>query len=475
MESLEGKKVIILSGDRDWVGIECTLKNIKNNGDCEVHSICDYYRSNINELGDEFELVEMIEEKQEIIQHRLCLENTDEDILNKLPKREFLDTDLYKFTMMWFVMNHFPNSKVLYKFVDRRNNKYTEGLENILRKRIDSFVDVKLSKEHRKVFQSKCPYLPNLFFDFLEGFRLDPSEVSIYQTADGQLEIDVEGYWYRTILWEIILMSEISEINYLMTGEVSTLSREELKLYNISKAERLKLNKVSFADFGSRRRKSFENQKNVVKDLKFGGGEYFVGSSNVLFAIENDCKVIGTFAHESVSAVAAMLGYTHANKHMMEMWVETYGGNLGIVLTDTYGLGSFLNDFDAKYARLFDGVRHDSGDPKKFADKIIEHYRKLGIDPMSKTIVFSDGLDVDTAIELADYCRGRIKTSFGIGTHFTNDLPGIKALNIVIKLFMIDGKNVIKLSDIPGKHTGDKKTIELVKEMINYIPLEEYK
>lgn len=232
------------------------------------------------------------------------------------------------------------------------------------------------------------------------------------------------------------------------------------------------MNAVPFVDFGTRRRYSFENQNNVVKDLMEGGGNMFVGSSNVLFAIENDVKIIGTFAHESVSAVAAMLGYSHANKHMMELWVKTYGGNLGIVLTDTFGLDSFLKDFDAKYARLFDGVRHDSGDPYLFADKIIEHYKKLGIDPMSKTIVYSDGLDVETSIKLAEYCRGKIKTSFGIGTHFTNDV-GVKALNIVIKLFMIDGNHVIKLSDDAGKHTGDKVTIENVKTMIKYKPLSE--
>ena len=155
----------------------------------------------------------------------------------------------------------------------------------------------------------------------------------------------------------------------------------------------------------------------------------------------------------------------------MELWTETYGGNLGIVLTDTFGLDAFLKDFDAKYARLFDGVRHDSGDPKIFADRIIDHYKKLGIDPMSKTIVFSDGLNSDTAIELADYCRGKIKVSFGIGTYFTCDLPGIIALSIVIKLFMINGLDVIKLSDDDGKNTGNRKRIDIVKELIDYKPL----
>lgn len=396
----------------------------------------------------------------------------DFEILEKLPERQLLDNDLYKFTMMWFVMNHFTESKVRYEFVDRNKQKYPSGLGSILRKRIDSFRNIKLSKKHRNAFQSKCgSFLPNLFFDFLEGFRLDPSEVSIFQKPNGELVVNVEGYWYRTMLWEIIIMSEISEINYLMTGKTPTESRDFISEYNQKKATKLRMNNVQFADFGTRRRYSFENQRNVIKDLKSAGGKSFIGTSNVLFGIENDVKIIGTFAHETVSGVAAIFGYAHANKHIMKLWSETYGGSLGIALTDTFGLDSFLNDFNAKYARLFDGVRHDSGDPKLFADKIIAHYKNLGIDPMSKTIVFSDGLNTDTAIELADYCQGKIKVSFGIGTHFTNDLPGVKALNIVIKLFMIDGKNVIKLSDIPGKHTGNIKTIELVKDLINYKPL----
>lgn len=209
-------------------------------------------------------------------------------------------------------------------------------------------------------------------------------------------------------------------------------------------------------------------KKNVINDLKLNGVKNFIGTSNVLFAIKNDVKLIGTMAHEVICAVGAMDGYIHANKHLMERWVQTYQGSLGIVLSDSFGLNNFLKDFDTKYARLYDGVRHDSGDPFVFADKIIEHYKSLGIDPTSKSIVFSDGLNIDKAIELANYCKGKIKTSFGIGTHLTNDLPGIIPLNMVIKLFEIDNKNVIKLSDVSGKHTGNKKTINLVKDMIEY-------
>jgi len=396
---------------------------------------------------------------------------TTQEILSKLPERQLLDNDLYKMSMLWFVMNYYPDAIVTYEFVDRRNYKYPIGLGDVLRKRIDGFRDMKLSKEHRKAFQDKCPYLPNLFFDFLMGYRLDPSNVSIFQENDGTLRIKVSGYWYAEIFWEIILMSEISEINFLMTGEKPTETRQELKKKNIEKANILRMNDIQFMDFGTRRRYSFENQKNVIKDLIEGGGNKFVGTSNVLFAIENNIKCLGSMAHEIICAVAAEKGYSHANRHILQMWSKLYNGNCGTMLTDSFGIQSFLNDFDSFQARTWDSVRHDSGDPFKFADRIIEHYTKLGIDPKSKTIIFSDGLDISTTIKIADYCRGKIKTSFGIGTHFTNDLVGIKPLNIVIKLFSINDKEVIKLSDFEGKHTGDKRTIELVKEMIKYKPL----
>ena len=396
----------------------------------------------------------------------------DFEILEQLSERQILDTDLYKMSMMWFVMNHYPNSIVRYDFIDRKNHKYPQGLGNILRKRLDSFRNIKMSTEQRNTFQKKCgSYLPNMFFDFLEGFRLDPSEVSIYQEADGQLKTYAEGYWYRLMLWEIIILSEISEINYLMTGEKPSERREELKEKNLQKANKLKMNAVKFMDFGTRRRYSFENQKNVIRDLKSGGGNMFVGTSNILFGIENDVKILGTCAHEVICATGALKGYNKANLYFMEDWAKTYNGSLGTMLTDSFGVDNFLDNFDGKMARLFDSVRQDSGDCFKFADKMIEHYKKLNIDPMTKTIIFSDGLNVDSAIKVADYCRGKINTSFGIGTFFTNDLKGITPLNIVMKLTKIDGIDVIKLSDVEGKHTGNKETVELVKKLINYKPL----
>jgi nicotinate phosphoribosyltransferase len=227
---------------------------------------------------------------------------------------------------------------------------------------------------------------------------------------------------------------------------------------------------VTVADFGTRRRFSFENQERVVNELKSFGSTNFVGTSNVYFAMKYDVTPIGTHAHEWFMYHAAHYGYKFANKMAMENWVRTYRGDLGIALSDTFTTDVFFNSFDTKFAKLFDGVRHDSGDPLVFADKTIAHYAKLRIDPMSKTIVFSDALNPEAVETITKYCRGRIKISFGIGTNFTNDV-GAKPLNIVIKL--IEAKpegqewvSMVKLSDEPGKYTGKSQEIDLCKKVL---------
>jgi len=393
--------------------------------------------------------------------------------LTETNTRKVDDTDLYLFTMMWAVMNHFPNARVRYEFVNRnKNTVYPPNFAANLRKRIHNQSGIYLTNDRINLIKRKCPYLPDLYLDFLRGYRFDPSEISIAQ-FDGKIEIIIEGLWYRTILWEVFLLSEVSELYYLMTEIKPTETEAWIKNYNNSKATHFMMNNVRYADFGTRRRYSHEHHSNVLQSLMSYGRSNFIGTSNVAFAIDNNTKVVGTYSHCWVSGVASIMGYQHANKYAMELWTETYGGDLGIALTDTFGLDAFLNDFDLKYAKLFDGVRHDSGDPFIFTDRIVEHYHSLKIDPIAsnKTIVFSDGLNPELAIKLNDYCRGKIHASFGIGTNLTNDLPGVEPLNIVIKLFSLDGKPTIKLSDVEGKHTGDPETIDIVKKYIKYKPL----
>ena len=378
--------------------------------------------------------------------------------------KSLIDSDLYKITMMAAVAQLFPRKKVKYQFINRGKTPFPEGFAAELREQVGAMSNIRLTPEEKEFLQKKCWYLPPTFLDLLEGYRYNPSEVGIIQNG-GDLIITIEGYWYKTILWEVPLMALISELYFKMTHpEGIAKQRRELEKKNLGKAQEFAKNLVKVADFGTRRRYSFENQLNVCKDLLsfHNSKSFFVGTSNPLIAMMLDIPALGTHAHEWVSGIAAMKGYAHANREMMDAWMSVYEGDLGTALTDTFGVDAFLNDFTTLYAKLFDSVRHDSGDPYKFVDKMVAHYKKLRIDPMSKTIIFSDGLTIELSIKLAEYCEGKIMCSFGIGTHLTNDV-GVKPLNIVIKMIMIDGMHVIKLSEDHAKAVGDEETIAHAK------------
>lgn len=382
--------------------------------------------------------------------------------------RSIIDNDLYKFTQQQAVIQLFPRHYVKYKFINRGNTKFPDGFDVLLRQELKKMEHLSLLQNEALFLTLNCEFLTPTYIDFLRGYRYDSTEVGVTQ-HDGDLDITISGYWYKTILWEVPLMALISELYFKMTGEdIDDRSIREKNNHN--KGKKFYQYSMKVADFGTRRRYSYDNQFEVVKDLQSvfdNGNPFLIGTSNIHIAMKLGLKPIGTHAHEWVSAIAALMGYNYANKNMMDAWISVYQGDLGIALTDTFGLKSFLNDFDKKFAKLFDGVRHDSGDPFDFSNKIVAHYKSLGIDPMSKTIVFSDGLDVEKSIELHNYCKNKIKTSFGIGTNLTNSI-GVKPINMVIKIVSINGKDAIKLSDIKDKHTGNKETIDIVKKMINY-------
>jgi nicotinate phosphoribosyltransferase len=385
--------------------------------------------------------------------------------------QSILDNDLYKFTMQQAVVKMFPRYKVKYNFINRGGTQFPEGFDVELRKQIKKMEDLALTQDEALYLKMMCDdFMEPTYIDFLKGYRYDSTEVGVYQDG-GELNITIHGYWYRTILWEVPLMALISELYFIMTGEVID-SRATRKNVNTEKGVEARENNLKIADFGTRRRYSFSNQAEVVSDLMdgFNSKNWFVGTSNVHLARLHKIKPIGTHAHEWFMFHAAKYGYKMANKIALENWVEVYQGSLGIALSDTFTTEVFFKSFDKKYAKLFDGVRHDSGEPKEFADKVINHYLSLGIDPMSKTIVFSDGLNIEKAIEIRKHCKDRINCSFGIGTNLTNDV-GVKPLNMVIKLVSaeIDGDWVgtVKLSDNPGKHTGKDDDIKLAKSTLN--------
>lgn len=380
-----------------------------------------------------------------------------------------LDLDLYKLTMQSAVIKQFPKEKVIYSFINRGGTKFPEGFGNELRYQIKKTENLRLTYDEKEWLKRTCPYFTPPYIDFLNGYQFDSSEVGIIQN-NGDLEIKIEGYWYRTILWETIIMSIISELYFKMIG--AEPHRKNIReRNNTKKASHYKFNSVFFADFGTRRRYSYKIQKELIKDLKNFelNNHNFIGTSNVHFAHKYNLKPVGTHAHEWFMFHAAKYGYDIANKIALENWIKIFNGNLGIALTDTYTTDVFLKSFNNDLANLYDGVRHDSGDPIFFIDKIIKHYVNLGINPKNKTIVFSDSLNPDIVTKIMKHAKNKIKTSMGIGTNFTNDV-GVKPLNMVIKMTSVKNGNewipTVKLSDEPNKNSGDLNEIEIVKNSL---------
>ncbi len=370
--------------------------------------------------------------------------------------------------MQHAVIKLFPKAKVRYGFINRGKHIFPRGFADLLRQSVDAMADLRLTKEEKNYLSHYCPYLDPTYLDFLQGYSFDPSEVQISQEGS-EISVTVEGFWYRTILWEVPLMALISELFYkanhlirLNDDAVKKLTQEKIENYN-------KLG-VSVLEFGTRRRHSYEVHYLINETLKTYGGQSFIGTSNVHFAMVNNKRPLGTHAHEWFMFHAAQYGFKMANSISLEHWTQVYSGDLGIALTDTYTTDIFFNQFDKKYSKLFDGVRHDSGDPIEFAQKVISHYIKMGIDPKSKAIVFSDSLNFEKVKRIADFCTDKIKMSFGIGTNFTNDV-GLPAMNMVIKLTDTKPDNthwqgVVKLSDEKNKNTGTPEMIALAKEVL---------
>lgn len=379
-----------------------------------------------------------------------------------------LDNDFYKFTMQYAVTKLYPDVVARYKFINRGKHEFPEGFAEKLQEQVNAMANLALTKEEKDFLTQKCPYISPAYLDFLQGYRYDPTEVIITKD-DVNISVEVEGNWYRTILWEVPLLALISELYYISTdsdridnAEIIKNTGEKVDLYN-------KLG-VTVADFGTRRRHSYEVHDVVIKELFNHSGKSFVGTSNVHLAHQYNVKPIGTHAHEWFMFHAARFGYKVANSMSLDRWVKVYYGDLGIALTDTYTSDIFFRQFDKKLSKLFDGVRHDSGDPIEFGNKVIAHYEKMGINPMHKTIIFSDALNSERVEVITNHFKGKIGLSFGIGTNLTNDV-GLRPMNIVMKLteissYDIPWTGVVKLSDEKNKHTGTKNNIRLAKEIL---------
>ncbi|EPC02468.1 hypothetical protein L861_08830 [Litchfieldella anticariensis FP35 = DSM 16096] len=365
-----------------------------------------------------------------------------------------LDTDWYKVTMMQGVHHKYPNASVTWEFRSR-NAEDLEPYIGEIRRQIDQLATLQLTKEE-SAFLSTFSYMSPDFIRFLELFRFRPEYVDVYMEGN-ELCIVIDGPWSHSILFEIVILAIISEVrnralypNVSIDQAIEQLRHKLDTLRDAYPAEQLA--SFNLADFGTRRRLSQPVQEAIVEVLakEFPGN--FVGTSNVDIARRHGIHPMGTMAHEWVMA-HQQLGsrLVDSQRAALEAWVQEYRGDLGIALTDTITLDAFLRDFDLYFAKLFDGLRHDSGDPIVFAEKCIRHYETLGIDPMTKTLIFSDALTFDKAMKIKTALEGRIRTSFGIGTSLTCDIPGVQPMNIVIKMVSCNGQPVAKISDEPGK------------------------
>lgn len=382
-----------------------------------------------------------------------------------------LDTDLYKLTMQQAVCQYYPRAKARYSFINRGETPFPDGFDKELLGYVQAMRELRLNGEEKAWLAGKCRYFHPVYLDLLEAYRFNPDEVSITQEG-GELSITVEGYWYTSILWEVPLMALISELYFEMTGEKSKAYPEE-KVHELNREKALFFaeNGIRFVDFGTRRRFSYRNHRMLIPDL-MQAGEYLLGTSNVHLAHVYDLTPIGTQAHEWFQFHSAKYGFRVANQIALERWLEVYKGDLGIALTDTFGTENFFFAFDTYFAKVFDGIRQDSGDPFAFLESAIAHYEKLGIDPASRSIVFSDSLDLELARSIHEACAGRVKDTYGIGTFLTNDV-GVKPLNMVIKMvecqpFKDSDRwvDAVKISDAEGKYTGNLGTIQLARHTL---------
>lgn len=372
-----------------------------------------------------------------------------------------LDNDLYKFTMQQAVLELFPNVEATYVFKNRRATAFTDSQVATIRKAIEDMGNLSLTPQEA-AYLRKLPFMKPGYVSYLQNFRYNPIHVTVNVTPEKDLDIVIKGPWVETILWEVPIMAIVSEAYF----EGQPYNEVDFRWNTAGKVHMLNENGCPFSEFGTRRRRSYAMQDtflDTLRVLKKAGNllQNFMGTSNVHLAMKYDLKPIGTMAHEWIMAHSALCSLKHANRYALENWVKVYKGQLGIALTDTFGTDAFFQDFYLLTAKIYDGVRHDSGDPLVFADKIIAHYKMLGINPLHKMIVFSDGLDAKEAVKIKNHCHGKIGYSFGIGTNFTNDVPDSKPLNMVIKLRTVDDQEVVKISDAPGKATGDAVALDI--------------
>ena len=384
--------------------------------------------------------------------------------------RSLLDTDVYKFTTSYAYMKKYPDAEGEFSFIDRNNTEFSIDEIDDLRSHIYRLGELGLTNFEMDWCIKNIPFIPRYYWEWLRGFHFDVKKINVNSDVDGHLQITVYDKLYKVTLYEVPILAIVSE----------WMSKKYKDIANISNIENVLLEKIAlagvgqfkFSEFGTRRRFSYDVQDKIMSILALKGWNVCNGTSNVHFAMKYNMKVMGTRPHEWFMFHGAQFGYKHANYLAMEAWANTYQGDLGIALTDTYTSDVFFRNFSKVHAKLFDGIRQDSGDEYEFTDKAIARYKELGINPLTKTIIFSNALDFVKAGKIAEYCRGKVGCAFGIGTNLTNDL-GVPHANIVMKLTKCKMNErqpeeyTIKLSDDLGKHLGPIEEVEIAKKTLN--------
>ena len=367
------------------------------------------------------------------------------------------DTDLYKLTMMQVVFEKYTSVNVRYDFKCRSGNilknldSKTFSFLLEVSEAIKNLCELKFTKEELDYLRNIRFFKPN-FIEFIRTFQLNEDYIRISKNEDDDLSIIIEGPWISTILFEVPLLAIVSEVYHkhhdttataLISGQENFAKKTEYLYKHIHRDSDLRI-----VDLGTRRRFSYDHQLEILRNACHS--RYIKGTSNIHFAMKLGLTPVGTMAHEYVCAHQQLGRVEDSQKSAFQAWADVYRGDLGIALSDTVGFNAFLKDFDLYFAKLFDGCRHDSGDPYNWCGKLIKHYKSLGIDPKSKIAVFSDGLTFELIVELFKMFNTSIKTSFGIGTNLTNDC-GVKPLQIVMKMTECNGRPVAKISDSEGK------------------------
>lgn len=373
-----------------------------------------------------------------------------------------LDTDLYKFTMMQVVLHHFPQAEAEYHFKLRKPPIDFRPYVAEIKRAIDQLTHLTLQPEEL-AYLATLPYLKKDFIALLRNFKFDSSFVEINIVPDFSLTI--RGPWLQTILFEVPTLAILSEIYFRNTYANPDYTEGKRRLADkiAFVKKNLKETNFQFTDFGTRRRFSFSWQGYVIEQLQTHLPQHFQGTSNVFYAKKMGLPVSGTMAHEYVQAFQVLgPNIRDSQKAAFETWIKEYRGFLGIALSDTLGLKTFLTDFDFYFAKIYDGARQDSGDPLVWAEAVIKHYQQLGIDPKTKTLVFSDNLNFEKAYTIYQRYAQQTRLLFGIGTNLTNDL-GYPLLDMVIKMVRCNGQPVAKISDTPFK------AISIDENYLNYL------